>query len=123
MWTKTSPQELDGKILMVLRAEGSCPQYVQGVDEDQGARKMLPAFGDGVLHLVQPCVQLLDHITVAVTHLAAPSEKEIICWLPHGLRRWGRGAIRAQLGWMASKQAITHPRISTILRKITPKFP
>jgi len=86
MWTKTSPQELDGKILVVLWAEGSCPQHVQGVDEDQGAGEMFPALGDGVLHLVQPSVQLLDHVTVAVAHLAAPGEKEIVCWLPHGLR-------------------------------------
>lgn len=84
--TKTSLQELDGKILVVLWAEGSCPQHVQGVDEDEGASEMLPAFGDGVLHLVQPSVQLLDHITVAVAHLAAPGEKEVVRWLPHGLQ-------------------------------------
>lgn len=80
---------LDGKILVVLWAEGSCPEDVQGVDEDQGAGEMLPALGDGVLHLVQPRVQLLNHVTVAVAHLAAPGEEEVVRGLPHGLR--GRG--------------------------------
>lgn len=83
---------------MVVGAEGGCPQHVQGVDEDQGAREVLPALGDGVLHLVQPRVQLLDDIPVAVPHLAAPGEQEVVCWLPHGLGRRGdsREGIRAQ---------------------------
>lgn len=102
---KTSPvrekwtdRGLDGKILVVLGAEGSCPQHVQGVDEDQGACQVLPALGDGVLHLVQPRVQLLDDIPVAVPHLAAPGQQEVVCWLPHGLGRGGdrREVIRAQ---------------------------
>lgn len=80
---------LDGKILVVLWAECSCPEQVQGVDEDEGAGEMLPTLGDGVLHLVQPCVQLLNHIPVAVAHLAAPGEEEVIRRLPHGL--WDRG--------------------------------
>lgn len=115
-------QGLDGKILVVLGAEGSCPQHVQGVDEDQGAREVLPALGDGVLHLVQPRVQLLDDVPVAVPHLAAPGEQEVVRWLPHGLGTGGdREGIRAQSAshskHTARKTAPQQPQIPVILQE------
>lgn len=62
------------KVVLVRRAEGSCSQNVQGVHQDQRPREVFPALGDGVLHPVQACVQLLDDIPVAVPDLVAPGE-------------------------------------------------
>lgn len=46
---------------------------------------MLPPLGDGVPHLVQAEVQLLDHVTVAVPDVGRPRQEEVVGWLPHGL--------------------------------------
>lgn len=62
------------KVVLVGRTEGSRSQDVQGVHEDEGAREVLPALGDGVLHPVQAGVQLLDDIPVAVPDLVAPGQ-------------------------------------------------
>lgn len=79
-------QSLDGVVFLSSGAEGRAPQGVQAVDQDQCASQVLPAFGDGVLHLVQAHVQLLDHIPVAVANLGSPRHQEVIGWLPHGLQ-------------------------------------
>lgn len=62
------------KVVLVGRTEGSRSQDVQGVHEDEGACEVLPALGDGVLHLVQAGVQLLDDVPVAVPDLVAPGQ-------------------------------------------------
>lgn len=54
---------------------------------------MLPPFGDGVPHLVQAEVELLDHVTVAVPNMGGPRQEKVIGWLPHGLKD-GDGAQR-----------------------------
>lgn len=90
----------DGVVVLSGRAEGRAPQDVQAVDQDQRAGQVLPAFGDGVFHFVQPHVQLLDHIPVAVAYLGGPCDQEIICRLPHGLqaerRRFTKGLLQGQ---------------------------
>lgn len=70
---------------MVHGTEGRGSQDVQGVYQDQGPREVLPALGDGVLHLVQADVQFLDDIPVAVPYLVAPGEEKVVGGLPHGL--------------------------------------
>lgn len=62
------------KVVLVRGTEGSCSQNVQGVHQDQRPREVFPALGDGVLHPVQACVQLLDDIPVAVADLVTPGE-------------------------------------------------
>lgn len=76
----------DGVVFLSGGAEGRAPQGVQAVDQDERASQVLPAFGDGVLHLVQAHVQLLDHIPVAVPNLGSPRHQEVVGWLPHGLQ-------------------------------------
>lgn len=76
----------DGVVVLSGGAEGGAPQGVQAVDQDECASQVFPAFGDGVLHLVQAHVQLLDHIPVAVTDLSGPRDQEVIRRLPHGLQ-------------------------------------
>lgn len=39
-------------VVILSRAEGGAPQGVQAVDQDERAGQVLPAFGDGVFHLV-----------------------------------------------------------------------
>ena len=87
----------DGVVLLGGGAEGGAPQGVQAVDQDECARQVLPAFGDGVLHLVQAHVQLLDHVPVAVPDLSRPRDQEVVRRLPHGLRtdRWEGGHVRS----------------------------
>ena len=72
-------------------AEGGASECVQAVDQDEGASQVLPTPGDGVLHLVQAQVELLDHIPIAVPYLGSPCYQKVICRLPHGLERRGRG--------------------------------
>lgn len=60
------------EVVVVGRTEGSCSQNVQGVHQDQSPREVFPTLGDGVFHLVQAYVQLLDDIPVAVPDLVAP---------------------------------------------------
>lgn len=79
-------ESLDGVVVLSGGAEGRAPQGIQAVDQDERASQVLPAFGDGVLHLVQAYVQLLDHIPVAVTDLGSPCDQEVVGWLPHGLQ-------------------------------------
>ncbi len=45
-------ESLDGVVVLSGGAEGGAPQGVQAVDQDERAGQVLPAFGDGVLHLV-----------------------------------------------------------------------
>lgn len=59
---------------MVHGTESGRSQDVQGVDHDQGPCEVFPALGDGVFHLIQASVQLLDDIPVAVPDLVAPGE-------------------------------------------------
>ena len=73
------------EVIMVHGTEGRGSQDVQGVYQDQGPREVLPALGDGVLHLVQADVQFLDDIPVAVPDLVAPGEEKVVGGLPHGL--------------------------------------
>lgn len=47
------------EVTVVHGTEGRGSQDVQGVYQDQGPREVLPALGDGVLHLVQADVQFL----------------------------------------------------------------
>lgn len=79
---------LNGILSLSSRAEGGEAQDVQAIDQDQCASQMFPAFGDRILHLVQACVQLLYHISVAVTNLRSPCDQEVIRWLPHGLGKY-----------------------------------
>lgn len=74
---------LDGTVVLRGGAEGGAPEHIQAVDEDERARQVFPALGDGALHLVQAHVQLLDHVPVAVPNLGRPGQQEVIGWLPH----------------------------------------
>lgn len=76
----------DGVVILSRGAEGGAPQDIQAVDQDERAGQVLPAFGDGVLHLVQAHVKLLDHIPVAIANLSCPRDQEVVCRLPHGLQ-------------------------------------
>jgi len=80
----------DGVVFLNGGAEGGAPQRLQAVDKDEGARQVLPAFSDGVLHFVQAHVQLLDHVSVAVADLSGPRDQEVIRRLPHGLQTKGQ---------------------------------
>lgn len=77
----------DGVVVLSRGAEGRAPQGIQAVDQDERAGQVLPALGDGVLHLVQAYVQLLDHVPVAVADLSRPRDQEVVGRLPHGLQR------------------------------------
>lgn len=63
---------LDGEVILSGGAEGGAPEDVQAVDEDERARQVFPALGDGALHLVQAHVKLLDHVPVTVSDLGRP---------------------------------------------------
>jgi len=76
----------DGVVVLRGGAEGGAPQGLQAVDEEERAGQVLPALGDGVLHLVDAHVQLLDHVSVAVADLSGPRDQEVIRRLPHGLQ-------------------------------------
>lgn len=76
----------DGVVVLSRGAESRAPQDIQAVDQDERASQVLPAFGDGVLHLVQAHVKLLDHIPVAIANLSCPRDQEVVCRLPHGLQ-------------------------------------
>lgn len=65
--------------------EGGTAEGVQAVDQDECASQVLPPLGDGVPHPVQAHVELLDHITVAVTNVGGPGQEEVIGRLPHAL--------------------------------------
>lgn len=82
-----SNRDSDGEIPVTDRGEGGASEAVQAVDQDQRARQVLPAFGDGVPHPVQAGVELLDHVPVAVADVGGPGQQEVVGWLPHALRR------------------------------------
>ena len=86
----------DGVVFLVLRAEGRAPQGVQAVDQDEGPCQVSPALGDGVLHLVQAQVQLLQDVPVAVPDLSRPRHQEVVRRLPHGLKREREHPIRGE---------------------------
>lgn len=52
---------------------------------------MLPPFGDGVPHLVQAHMKLLDDVPVAVANVGGPGQEEVVGWFPHALRMERRG--------------------------------
>lgn len=71
--------------------EGGTAEGIQAVDKDQRAGQVLPPLGDGVPHLVQAEVELLDHVSVAVPDVGGPRQEEVVGRLPHALKGWDRG--------------------------------
>lgn len=75
-----------GKVSVPRGAEGGTAEGVEAVDEDERAGQVLPPLGDGVPHLVQAQVELLDHVSVAVPHVGGPGQEEVVRRLPHALK-------------------------------------
>lgn len=76
----------DSKISVSGGAEGGAAEGVEAVNEDERAGQVLPPLGDGVPHLVQAQVELLDHVPVAVPDVGRPRQQEVVRRLPHGLK-------------------------------------
>lgn len=77
--------KLDSKVTIAGGTEGCTLEDVEAVDQDERASQVLPSLGDGVPHLVQTHVELLDDIAIAVPNVRCPRQQEVIGWFPHGL--------------------------------------
>lgn len=80
------------KISISCRTEGRTAKGIEAVDKYKCARQVLPPLGDGVPHLVQAKVELLDHISVAIPNMGSPRQQEVIGWFPHRLKGSGWGS-------------------------------
>lgn len=89
LWPNTfSSSCLFGRVQKGLRfMECRVLQDIEAVHSDECPSQVSPLSGDGVFHFIQGQVQILDHVSVAVTVTQTPGVQKVIGRLPHGLEK------------------------------------